>query len=108
MKKRIILVLFVSLLCVLLIFFLMNDSKYNEKYIIGKTKEQVVEKYGDFEWYIPQKDENEQMSHYIGVYTVKPKEVGYLGTKPPIYFYIKFNAKEIAVECYEEVGGQGG
>lgn len=88
--------------------FLAKYDKYNDEWILGKTKEQIVEKYGDFEWYVPKKDANEQVIYYVGMYTVKPKRVGSLGTKQANFFCIKFNMDNIAVECYEKQAGQGG
>lgn len=107
MKK---LVLFGSifLIALILVVFFVKNKKYNDEWILGKTKQQIIEKYGDFEWYVPQKDANEQVIYYVGMYTVKPKRVGFLGTTQAIYFCIKFNMEGIAVECYEESAGLGG
>ena len=98
----------VIFILLLLIAFFGENEKYDDKWILGKTKEQIVEKYGDFEWYVPRKNANEQVIGYVGMYTLKPKRVGFLGTENAIYFCIKLNIDEIAVECYEERAGKGG
>lgn len=108
MKKTLLLIVAVFLIVLLIVGFFSKKAKYNEEWILGKTKEQIVEKYGDFEWYVPQKDANEQVIYYVGMYTVKPRRVGFLGTTQAIYFCIKFNMQEIATECYEEQAGKGG
>lgn len=112
MKKTLFLIVAIFLIVLLFVLliagFFQKKVKYNEEWIVGKTKEQIIEKYGDFEWYTPQKDANDQITCYVGRYTIKPKVVGLLGTKQATYFCIKFNTEEVATECYEEQAGKGG
>lgn len=113
MKESFVLVIS-SVLCLLLviaIFLAINlgeIKRYNEDWILGKTKEQVIEKYGEFEWYVPEKDAQEQVICYVGMYTLKPKRVVFGNTKHAIYFCIDFDMNGIAYECYEESAGKGG
>ena len=108
MKKSLALIGSVLLLVLIVVVFFVKNEKYNDEWILGKTKEQIVEKYGDFEWYVPKKDANEQVMYYVGMYTIKPKRVGFLGTTQATYFCIKFDLDGIAFECYEKNAGEGG
>lgn len=108
MKKILVLIASGFLIVLMIVGFSAKNRKYNDEWIIGKTKEQIVEKYGDFEWCSPQKDANDQIMCYVGMYTIKPKIVGFLGTKQATYFCIKFSTEGVATECYVEQAGKGG
>ena len=81
--------------------------KYDEDWIIGKTKEQIEAKYGEFDSY--NRREIEDLSgesadgyYYEGRYTLRPERLGYLGTDSAVYFLIKFNENGIAYKCREK------
>lgn len=108
MRKIVIFTIVISISALLLALLIQNNKNYDEEWIIGKTCEQVAEKYGAFEWYISEKDANQQILYYVGMYEIKPEQIGFLGTKQATYFCIKFGMDHIAFECYEETGGRGG
>lgn len=75
--------------------------KYDEDWIIGKTKAQIEAKYGEFDCYM-QKEKATGGYYYIGQYTLKEERVGYLGTYHEEWFKIKFDETGIAYDCYED------
>lgn len=74
-EKNLVLITSILLIVLTVVVIFEKYEKYNDEWIIGKTKEQIVEQYGDFEWYVPKEDTNGQIICYIGMYTVKPKIV---------------------------------
>ncbi len=80
--------------------------KYDEDWIIGKTKEQIEAKYGVFDYYLREERdssvESTERYYYEGRYTLRPERVGYLGTDSAVYFLIKFNEDGIAYKCREK------
>ena len=48
MRKFAVIYISLIIIMVLSVVFIVKHGKYNEKWILGKTKEQVVERYGDF------------------------------------------------------------
>lgn len=79
--------------------------RYDPDNFIGLTAEQIIKRHGEFDgchfW-----DSTE--TYRTGVYVIKQKRVGYLGTYPEEYFIIHFDENGIAYECEHEMGGQGG
>ena len=103
-----------TLLCILLILVLIGTlafviykyiNRYDPDNFIGLTAEQIIGRYGEFDrcsfW-----DSTE--NYRAGVYTVKPKRVGFLGTYNEEYFVIRFDEKGFAYECEYVIGGAGG
>lgn len=101
-------------LCILLILVLIGAltfviykyiNRYDPNNFIGLTAEQITDCYGEFDrcsfW-----DSTE--SYRTGVYIVKPKRVGFLGTYNEEYFVIRFDEKGLAYECEYVIGGAGG
>lgn len=66
-----------------------KNNKYNEKFIIGKSVEEIVKKYGNYER-IAYSDVEQKYVSFIR-YIVKPKETGYLGTTEAWYCWIYFD-----------------
>ena len=87
--------------CVIVCFVFRESRNYDEAWIIGKTKDQIVEKYGDFESYYTKTDSSGNVLYSEGFYTVKSEQRGFLGTDPPIIFRITFNKDGAAYKCYE-------
>lgn len=81
-----------------------NYLRFNEKWMIGKTAEEIVEKYGEFD--IARSDP--PYVNTICGYVIHEKKVGYLGTKPEVCLLIKFDENGLACKCYEELAGIGG
>ena len=102
------------LICILLILVLLGAltfviykyiNRYNPDNYIGLTAEQITNRYGEFDrcsfW-------NLNGGYRTGVYIVKPKRVGFLGTYDEEYFVIRFDEKGFAYECEYVLGGAGG
>ena len=80
-------------------------NRYDPDNFIGLTAEQIINRYGEFDRY----SFWDQTENYrAGVYTVKPKRVGFLGTYNEEYFVIRFDKKGFAYECEYIIGGAGG
>ena len=93
---------FCLLLCVVFLFLLMlpGCSKYHKANIIGLTKAQVLERYGDFDLDgepFMAKDGSYQGFGYG--YLLQESYVGYLGTHPAVYFFIVFDKLYIMKMC---------
>ncbi len=79
--------------------------RYNDKFIIGSSVNEVIERYGDFDK-VFYTDESENDIGWGG-YIVVPAKVGFLGTSFPKYYMIEFrNGKAVRVSI--EIGGWGG
>ena len=85
--------------------------KYDEDWIIGKTKEQIEAKYGEFDSYYRRVKyvDGVPTGEYVNVgrYVLQEEKVGYLGTDPAVFFIIDFNEAGIADNCYEETQAGG-
>ena len=68
--------------------------KYDDKWIIGKTKEEVVERYGEFGW-----SYNENTYGYL-VYEDGKSFMGLPGSGNEQYYLIVFDDDDIATEVY--------
>lgn len=83
------------------------SGKYDEDKIIGLRSDEVIALYGEFD--------NTSMPICVdGIYRnascgyiIKDKQVGFLETKPAIYFMIGFDDNGIAFECTQEEGPKG-
>lgn len=95
-------------LAVIALIVCLTSAKYDEDWIIGKTYEQVVDRYGEFHSYYTITDYDGSFAYFLGTYVVKSERVGYLGTTPETFFRVRFDEKGVAYKCYEELGGKGG
>ena len=94
---------------VLMISTVSGCSKYQKANIIGLTKVQVQERYGDFDLNgapFMAKDGSYQGFGYG--YLLQESHVGYLGTNPAVYFFIVFDKNDIAIDCYKGYHSNGG
>jgi len=79
--------------------------KYSDRFIIGKSVSQIVERYGEFDRVV-YTDESKTMISWGG-YVIQPERVGFFGTSYPKYYSISFeDGKAVSVSI--EVGGWGG
>ena len=92
-----------AVLFVILAVSFFSINYYNEKWIIGKTSTEIIEKYGEFDYYRTVIGIDGLFLYNQGSYIIKPKRVGYLGTTPETYLHIKFDENDIAYECFEEM-----
>ena len=103
MKFKIVAVVLSIIALVFFVVSLVHYDKYDERWIIGKTHDQIIERYGEFDSYLTITSPNGKFLYDQGNYILKPQKVGFLGTEPPTYFEIKFNQEGIAYECSEEI-----
>ncbi len=102
MKKTILLLLCFSILCVL---FGCSD-RYQEKDIIGKTSDQIIEIYGKFDCLTMPASEDGLYRNCKCGYLVKASQKGSFGSSEDLLFFIHFDENGIAVKC--EVGYRPG
>ena len=102
------------LLCILIIGVLVGVlaciihkyiNRYDPDKFVGLTADEIIEHYGEFDrcsfW--------DSTGHYrSGVYVIKPKRVGFLGTYYEEYIVISFDENGIAFDCARDTGGKGG
>ena len=77
---------------------------YDKEWIIGKSADEIIERYGEFDIGMPEEDG----SYSKGAYMTKEKRVGFLGTDPAEYCMIYFNDEGYAymiVDKYVIPGG---
>ena len=85
----------VALLAVLLslitLFSCSKDDawKYNEQWIKGKTYEEIIERYGEFDYI--------QNPGRVAGYRTKEAEKGFFGTSPEEFYMIYFDSEGYAV-----------
>jgi hypothetical protein len=105
LKTILCLLLILLLICTLTFVIYKYINRYDPDNFIGLTAEQIIDRYGEFDrcsfW-------NSTENYRAGVYTVKPKRVGFLGTYNEEYFVIRFDEKGFAYECDYVIGGAGG
>ncbi|MGM9680613.1 MAG: hypothetical protein ACI3XR_03815 [Eubacteriales bacterium] len=83
---------------------------YNILWIKGKTSEEVIEKYGEFDM-VSRNNYDDLTGEYLigeGIYVVKEAQRGYLGTTPEEWFCIYFDENGLAEKCRVRTGGIGG
>ena len=81
---------------------------YDPDDFIGITSAEIMEKHGEFDHrHAPAGDDGLYHNTKCG-YIVREAQVGFLGTDPPKYFMICFDANGVAYECAYETGGCGG
>ncbi|MGM9637326.1 MAG: hypothetical protein ACI3YK_05000 [Eubacteriales bacterium] len=84
---------------------------YNILWIKGKTAEEVIEKYGEFDRLQSSLYDDDRNGKYVRitcVYVVREAQRGYLGTTPEEWFCIYFDENGLADRCYVRTGGIGG
>ena len=92
--------LLVSILTGCKVFF-----SYDEEDYIGRTEDQIIARYGEFDRFTKW----ESTGHYrSGIYIIKPKRVGYLGTYNEEHFLIQFDENGVVTGCEYVVTGAGG
>lgn len=85
-------------------YFHPTHYKYNDRFIVGRSAKQIVERYGEFDK-VFYSDEGTEIS--AAGYVTEPAKVGFLGTSWPKYYMIRFS-EGIAVSVEIESGGWGG
>lgn len=75
--------------------------KYNEEDIIGKTSNEIIDVYGEFDNVIgiDVPDEDGVYRNCRCVYTIEESKQGFPGSSDEILFYIRFDENGIATDC---------
>lgn len=95
-RKRsiIFLLLFLTVLAAVGVYF--NSRvywKYNDNWIIGKSREKITERYGDFDW-----EFSENVDGYLIQKGSRNQPIADPGKDK--YYYIRFNDKDEATEVF--------
>lgn len=80
---------------------------YDEDWIIGKTDDEIIERYGQFDMRYNNYCEDGTYNGWIGCYILKEKRVGYLQTYPEEGLKIKFDQNNVATNCNDFLGRPG-
>ena len=80
---------------------------YQINWIMGKTSEEVRERYGQFVSYSKPPDEDGIVRNGVGYYCIIPARGGFLGTYPAYMFGIGFDQDGYADKCYFRWGLEG-
>ena len=105
LKISICILLILVLIGVVAILIYNGIHRYDPENYIGITAEQIIDRYGAFDRY---KYWDGTDTYRYGLYVVKPKQVGYLGTYNEEHFIIRFDENGVAYECEYVVTGAGG
>ena len=95
-----ILLLMVTIISVMSYYASRVHWKYNDKWIIGQTKEEIIERYGEFD-----RDFSNTYKGYF-LYRDDKSFMGLSGNGVNMYYYIIFDENDIAIKVY--VGGTTG
>ena len=95
LKKAILLLLCFSVLCV----SSGCSDKYQEKDIIGKTSDQIIEIYGKFDCLTMPASEDGLYRNCKCGYLVMASQKGALGSSEDLLFFIHFDDNGVAVSC---------
>lgn len=103
-------VLLIALSLLLTILFISCAGKqYDEKWIIGKTYSEILDKYGEFDIYSYPERIIDGMCYNAGCgYLTKEGQPGFLGTPPDEFYMIYFDSNGLAYEVEEDVPRLGG
>ena len=99
--KRILLTILAITLCLFAFAGCSNKSKYDTDWIIGKTSQEIIEVYGDFDCTLMPANEDGLYSKCKCGYTIKEAQQGFFGMSEEKLLFITFDENSIAIECEE-------
>lgn len=99
--RRIFLTILAIMLCLSAFAGCSNKSKYDTDWIIGKTSQEIIEIYGDFDRTLVPANEDGLYSKCKCGYTIKEAQQGFLGMSEEKLLFITFDENSIAIECEE-------
>ncbi len=83
-----------------------TKPQYNDEWIIGKTSDEIQERFGEFDGSYsrnslkyPEYCLDGDYKNAVGYYITKPSRVGYLGTDPEERFVIVFDENGFAISA---------
>ena len=95
------------ILCLLLSLFVSCTPSYDEQWIVGKTDNEIIDRYGQFDTRYNNYDPEGIYKGWIGVYIIKEERVGYLQTYPKETLKIIFDTNNIAINYRIVLGSPG-
>jgi len=106
--KKLIITLAITLLLIGGVFWYYHPThyKYNDRFIIGSSIEEITSEYGDFDKVFYTDSDNETIRS--AGYLVEDEKIGFFGTSPEKYYMILFDATGNAIKVSVEVGSWGG
>ena len=93
--------------CALLIVCSSCTPSYDEQWIVGKTDEEIISRYGKFDTRYNLYDSEGTYEGWIGTFTLKEERVGFLQTYPEECLKVTFDTNNVAVNCKVDVGRPG-
>lgn len=77
------------------------SGKYNEDDYIGKTSQEIIEQFGEFDCVTAPPDENGLYRNCKCGYTIEESEQGFLGSSEEVLLFISFDENGVAQSCSE-------
>ena len=105
-KSIFIFIIITSLIGGIFWYYHPTHYKYNDRFIVGSSIDQIIAKYGDFDKVFYADSENKTVNS--AGYLVQPEKKGFLGTSWEKYYMIVFDATGKAINVSIEVGSWGG
>lgn len=94
-QKKIVFIAIIAALVIIFIAFYATKENYSEDWIIGKSRDEIEDRYGEFDLNF-----NSIVAYEIPEDFLDSIWRYYMGGNPINYYYIKFNEKGIAEETY--------
>ena len=95
------------ILSVLVVLILTGCARYEKCDLLGKTSEQIMDIYGEFDCVGMPADTDGLYRNCCCGYMIRSSRTGFLGTAPEVLFFITFDSDGIAVD-YEKGYRPGG
>lgn len=105
-KSLFIVIIISSLIGGLFWYYHPTHYQYNDRFIVGRSLEQITLRYGEFDKVFYADSENKIVN--AAGYLVQQEKQGFLGTSWKKYYMIVFDSTGIAVSVSIEVGSWGG
>ena len=84
-----------------------THPKFNDKFILGSTAEEIIDRYGDFYVYSSQESITGEITA-TGIYKAQEKISSWIFYRSDAYYYIHFDKDGKAFKVYLEEGWPGG
>lgn len=111
-------IILLAILCAILIAIIVwviwdvCRSQLNEEWMIGKTVDEITQRYGEFYGKGPTLEEHSECTpnnpNHKALYIAKEKKVGFFGTDPAEYIRISFDCKGVCIKTERLDGAKGG
>lgn len=99
--KRVSRILTAVLLAICVGCIMSGCEKYDEDDYIGKTSQEIIEQFGEFDYAPTPPDNNGIYKNCRCGYTIEESEQGFLGRSEEVLLFISFDENGVAQSCSE-------